>query len=120
MKNIIKKGLILFLFNLLLPTQGLSQITLDSIQAKTLCLILNEHEKFSIENPLLKQQITSLENLNQFYVQTDSIQKIEIKEYNERVISDDKKIKKLESSRKKLLVGSSVGGIILFIIGLIL
>lgn len=81
---------------------------------------MNEHEKFSIENPLLKQQIISLENLNQFYIQTDSIQKIEIKEYNERVISDDKKIKKLESSRKKLLVGSSVGGIILFIIGLIL
>lgn len=81
---------------------------------------MNEHEKFSIENPLLKQQIISLENLNQFYIQTDSIQKIEIKEYNERVISDDKKIKKLESSRKKLFVGSSVGGIILFIIGLIL
>ena len=114
-----KKAIIVILLSLF-SINIFSQIQLSKEEAKTLCLILNEHEKFSIENPLLKQQIISLENLNQFYIQTDSIQKIEIKEYNERVISDDKKIKKLESSRKKLLVGSSVGGIILFIIGLIL
>ena len=68
MRNIIKKGLILLLLNLLLPIQGSSQITLDSTQAKTLSIILTEHEKLSIENPLLKTQINSLELLNEFYI----------------------------------------------------
>jgi len=116
MKNIIKKGLILFSFNLLLPIPGLSQITLDSIQAKTLCLILNEHEKLSIENPLLKQQINSLKELNQLYIESDSIKTIQSDLFKEKITSDEKIIKK----QKKLIIGSSVGGIFLFILGLIL
>ena len=116
MKNIIKKGLILFSFNLLLPIPGLSQITLDSIQSKTLCLILNEHEKLSIENPLLKQQINSLEELNKFYVESDSIRTIQADLFKDKIASDERVIKK----QKKLIIGSSVGGILLFILGLIL
>jgi hypothetical protein len=116
MKNIIKKGLILFLFSLLAPIQGSSQTTLDSIQSKTLCLILNEHEKLSIENPLLKQQINSLEKLNSLYIQSDSIQKLEIEEYQKTI---DTNGKELESTKKKLFY-TSIGGIVLFIIGLIL
>lgn len=79
-----------------------------------------EHEKLSIENPLLKEQIKSLEELNELYIKSDSIQKEEISEFKTRVASDAVKINKLESSKKKILLGSSVGGIILFIIGLIL
>ena len=120
MRNIIKKGLILFLFSLLVLTPALSQTTLDSIQSKTLCLILNEHKKYSIENPLLKQQIKSLEELNQLYINTDSIQKEEIYIYKEKVASDEKKIQRLKSIQKKSILGFSVGGIVLFIIGLIL
>ena len=120
MRNIIKKGLILFLLNLVVQTPVLSQITLDSTQSKTLCLILNEHKKYSIENPLLKQQVESLEKLNQLYVKTDSIQKKEISLYEEKVASDDKKIQQLKSAQKKTLIGASVGGIVLFILGLIL
>ena len=120
MKNIIKKGLILFLFSLLALIPASSQTTLDSIQSKTLCLILNEHKKYSIENPLLKQQVESLEKLNQLYVESDSLQKEEIKVYEEKVVSDEKKIQRLKSTQKKILVGSSVGGILLFILGLIL
>jgi hypothetical protein len=120
MKNIIKKGLILFLFSLLALIPASSQTTLDSIQSKTLCLILNEHKKYSIENPLLKQQVESLEKLNQLYVKTDSIQKKEISLYEEKVASDDKKIQQLKSAQKKTLIGASVGGIVLFILGLIL
>lgn len=116
MKNIIRKGLILFLFNLLLPIPGLSQITLDSIQSKTLCLILNEHEKLSIENPLLKQQINSLEELNKFYIESDSMRTIQIDLFKDKITSDEKIIKK----QKKLIIGSSVGGVLLFILGLIL
>ena len=120
MRNIIKKGLILFLLNLVVQTPVLSQITLDSTQSKTLCLILNEHEKLSNENPLLKEQVSSLEKLNQLYVESDSLQKEEIKVYEEKVVSDEKKIQRLKSTQKKILVGSSVGGILLFILGLIL
>ena len=120
MKNIIKKGLILFLFNLLVLTPATSQTTLDSIQSKTLCLILNEHKKFSIENPLLKQQVESLEKLNQFYIKTDSLQREEINLCKDKIASDDKKIQQLKSTQKKIIRGASVGGIVLFILGLIL
>lgn len=120
MRNIIKKGLILLFFNLVVPTVVLSQITLDSTEAKTTALIFNEHAKLSIENPLLKEQINSLEELNQLYVKSDSIQKIELNVYQEKVAFDEKQIKKLKSNQKKLIFGSSVGGILLFILGLIL
>lgn len=83
-------------------------------------IVLLEHQKLSNENPLLKQQIKSLEELNQLYVQTDSLQRKEINVYKEKVESDNKKIKKLESTQKKLIIGSSVGGIVLFILGLFL
>ena len=119
MKNIIKKGLILLLLNLCLSTPSLSQTT-SADTLKAISLIFNEHEKLSNENPLLKEQILSLKKLNQLYVKSDSIQKIELNIYKDKVTSDDIKIQQLKSSQKKLLVGSSVGGILLFILGLIL
>lgn len=69
---------------------------------------------------MLKQQVESLEKLNQLYVKSDSIQKIEIDTYKDKVASDNKKIQRLKSSQKKILIGSSVGGILLFILGLLL
>lgn len=120
MKNIIKTRLILLFLSLIPWTPVKSQIILDSIQTKILNIILAEHEKLIIENPLLKQQIESLEELNKINEATDSIQKIEIKELKDRVKSDKNKINKLEKSKKKLIVGSSIGGIILFILGLII
>lgn len=120
MKYIIKKGLILLLISLLPMTRVLCQITLDSGQTKTLCLILNEHEKLSIENPLLKQQILSLEELNKFYVKTDSIRKIEVNTCKEKIVSDERQIQQLKSTQKKTILGASVGGIVLFILGLLL
>ena len=120
MKNIIKKGLILLCFNLVVPTVALSQITLDSIEAKTTALIFNEHSKLSVENPLLKQQINSLEELNKLYVESDSIQKVEISTYKDKVSSNEKTIKKLKTAQKITIFGASLGGIALFILGLIL
>ena len=83
---------------------------------KTLNIILAEHKKLKIENPLLKQQINSLEKLNSLYIQSDSIQKLEIEEYQKTI---DANGKELESTKKKLFY-TSIGGIVLFIIGLIL
>ena len=119
MKNIIKKGLILLLLNLCLSIPSSSQTT-SADTLKAISLIFNEHEKLSNENPLLKKQILSLEKLNQLYVKSDSIQKIELNIYKDKVTSDDIKIQQLKSSQKKLIIGSSVGGILLFILGLIL
>ena len=119
MKNIIKRGLILLLISLCLPTPSISQTT-SADTLKAISLIFNEHEKLSIENPLLKEQVASLEKLNQLYVQTDSIKNKEINLYKEKVASDEKKIQRLKSTQKKLVVGSSVGGIVLFILGLLI
>jgi vacuolar-type H+-ATPase subunit I/STV1 len=83
-------------------------------------IVLLEHQKLSNENPLLKEQVKSLEVLNQLYEKTDSLQKEEIKTYEYKVASDEKKIQRLETTQKKLMIVSSVGGIVLFILGLIL
>ena len=120
MNNIIKKLLILLSLNLLLPTTNLFGDTLDSIEIKTTALIFSEHQKLLIENSLFKNQISSLEELNKLYVISDSLQKEEIKIYEDKVASDDKKIKKLKSTQKKIIIGSSVGGIVLLIIGLLI
>ena len=120
MRNIIKKGLILLLLSLQVPTMCLSQTTFDSIEIKEIALIFLEHQKLSNENPLLKQQILSLEQLNQLYVKSDSLQKEEINIYKDKVVSDEKKIQRLKSTQKKTILGASVGGIVLFILGLIL
>ena len=120
MNNIIKKLLILLSLNLLIQIPVLSQITLDSIEAKTTCLIFAEHQKLSEENPLLKSQILALEELNRISIEEDSIRKIEISELRDKIISDDKTIKKLKSANKKMIVKSSIGGAVLFILGLIL
>jgi len=90
------------------------------MQAKTTALIFNEHSKLSIENPLLKQEIKSLTELNQLYVKTDSIKNKELNVYKEKVAVDDKLIQQLKSTQKKTLLGTSVGGILLFILGLLL
>ena len=83
-------------------------------------IVLLEHQKLSNENVLLKEQVFSLEELNQLYSKTDSLRIMEIQNYKEKVVSDEKKIQRLKSTQKKLILSSSVGGIVLFILGLIL
>ena len=119
MRNIIKKGLILLLLNLI-PLVSHSQDSISLSTQQVTAIIFLEHQKLSNENPLLKQQIKSLEELNQLYINTDSIQKEEIYIYKDKVASDEKKIQHLKSIQKKSILGFSVGGIVLFIIGLIL
>lgn len=83
-------------------------------------IVLLEHQKLSNENVLLKEQVFSLEELNQLYAKTDSIRMIEVTTYKEKVVSDEIKIQRLKSTQKKTIIGASVGGIVLFILGLIL
>ena len=119
MRNIIKRGLILLLFSLYPSIHSISQTT-SADTLKAISLIFAEHEYYSIENTLLKQQIASLEELNKLYIRTDSIQNVELSIYEDKVSSDEKTIQKLKSTQKKTVLGASVSGIILFIIGLIL
>ena len=95
-------------------------IYISNEELKKTCLIFLEHEKLSIENPLLKQQILSLEELNQVYIKSDSLQKEEIQIYKDKVISNEETIKKLKINQKNTVIGSSISGILLFILGLIL
>ena len=126
MKNIIKKSLILFCLNLIpLLIYGQNNILttteIDSLtDSKITALIFAEHQKLTVENSLLKEEITSLNELNSLFEQSDSIQNVEINILKDRVNSDAIKIQKLESSRKKIIGGSCVGGIVLFILGLLL
>lgn len=119
MRNIIKKGLILLSLNLI-PLVSHSQDSISLSTQQVTAIIFLEHQKLSNENPLLKQQIKSLEELNELYVKTDSIQKVEIRTYDNKVTEDSKQIKKLKKNQKRIIIGSSIGGILLFILGLIL
>ena len=119
MRNIIKKGLILLSLNLI-PLVSHSQDSISLSTQQVTAIIFLEHQKLSNENPLLKQQIKSLEELNELYVKTDSIQKVEIKTYDNKVTENSKQIKKLKKNQKRIIIGSSIGGILLFILGLIL
>jgi hypothetical protein len=83
-------------------------------------IIFAEHQKLSEENPLLKQQILSLKELNNLYIKSDSIKQSEINLYKDEVNSCEKKIQKLKSSNRKTVLGASISGLLLFIIGLIL
>lgn len=91
-------------------------IIISNSELRIANLIFVEHQKLSNENPLLKQQINSLEELNKLYIKSDSIQKVEIDTYKDKINSDLKKINKLKSTQNTL-VGVSI---LLFIIGLIL
>lgn len=106
MKSILKLGLILFI-SLLTPTlsfsQDMSQKTQDSLiiitpkQLKITNLIFAEHSELKKERPLLLKQIEGLEGIvNNFSIQ-DSIRTVEIATYEEKVVTDQKKIKKLKN-----------------------
>lgn len=108
---------------------GFSQITilsntqkesLKNDSVKVLALILAEHQKLSIENPILKEKIKNLEELNMICEEQSKIKSQEINLYQKKVTSDSLKINKLQNNNKKTIIGSSIGGVLLFIIGLIL
>ncbi len=115
-----KRQLIILLITLI-PLIGYGQtITLKDISTesgiidttKVVALIFAEHEKLSIENPLLKEKVLALEELNQYYEKNDSLQNQKLMLYEEKIKSDAKKYKKLKTF-------SIIGGILLILIRLI-
>lgn len=101
---------------ILLPTYSFSQttstITITPEQLKTTNLIFLEHEKYTKEVPLLNKKIETLEKINKSWLHTDSIRRINEKQYNAIIKKDSIKITQLQSSHKKYKVVTKISIIV--------
>ena len=108
----------------LLPTYSFSQttstITITPEQLKTTNLIFLEHEKYTKEVPLLNKKIETLEEINKSWLHTDSIRKINEKQYNAIIKKDSIKITQLQSSHKKYKVVTKISIIVNIILACLL
>ena len=109
---------------ILLPTYSFSQttstITITPEQLKTTNLIFLEHEKYTKEVPLLNKKIETLEKINKFWLHTDSIRRINEKQYNAIIKKDSIKITQLQSSHKKYKVVTKISIILNIILACLL
>lgn len=109
---------------ILLPTYSFSQttstITITPEQLKTTNLIFLEHEKYTKEVPLLNKKIETLEEINKSWLHTDSIRRINEKQYNVIIKKDSIKITQLQSSHKKYKVVTKISIILNIILACLL
>ena len=109
---------------ILLPTYSFSQtistITITPEQLKTTNLIFLEHEKYTKEVPLLNKKIETLEKINKSWLHTDSIRRINEKQYNAIIKKDSIKITQLQSSHKKYKVVTKISIIVNIILACLL
>ena len=109
---------------ILLPTYSFSQttstITIAPEQLKTTNLIFLEHEKYTKEVPLLNKKIETLEEINKSWLHTDSIRRINEKQYNAIIKKDSIKITQLQSSHKKYKVVTKISIIVNIILACLL
>ena len=109
---------------ILLPTYSFSQttstITITPEQLKTTNLIFLEHEKYTKEVPLLNKKIETLEKINKSWLHTDSIRRINEKQYNAIIKKDSIKITQLQSSHKKYKVVTKISIIVSIILACLL
>lgn len=109
---------------ILLPTYSFSQttstITITPEQLKITNLIFLEHEKYTKEVPLLNKKIETLEEINKSWLHTDSIRRINEKQYNAIIKKDSIKITQLQSSHKKYKVVTKISIILNIILACLL
>lgn len=109
---------------ILLPTYSFSQttstITITPEQLKTTNLIFLEHEKYTKEVPLLNKKIEILEKINKSWLHTDSIRRINEKQYNAIIKKDSIRITQLQSSHKKYKVVTKISIILNIILACLL
>lgn len=109
---------------ILLPTYSFSQttstITITPEQLKTTNLIFLEHEKYTKEVPLLNKKIETLKEINKSWLHTDSIRRINEKQYNAIIKKDSIKITQLQSSHKKYKVVTKISIILNIILACLL
>lgn len=97
------KKLLLLCLVLIVSTSSFSQDTLKitSEQLRLTNVIFLEHKKFSEQVPLLQQQITNLEQINESWKQTDSIRKSQLLYCNQVIEDKNKSIEGLNKSLKR-------------------
>lgn len=97
------KRLLLLCLVLIVSTSSFSQDTLKitSEQLRLTNVIFLEHRKFSEQIPLLQQQITNLEQINESWKQTDSIRKSQLLYCNQVIEDKNKSIEGLNKSLKR-------------------
>ena len=109
---------------ILLPTYSFSQttstITITPEQLKTTNLIFLAHEKYTKEVPLLNKKIETLEKINESWLHTDSIRRINEKQYNAIIKKDSIRITQLQSSHKKYKVVTKISIILNIILACLL
>lgn len=109
---------------ILLPTYSFSQttstITITPEQLKTTNLIFLEHKKYTKEVPLLNKKIETLEKINKSWLHTDSIRKINEKQYCTIIKNDSIKISQLQDLHKKYKVVTKISIIVNIILACLL
>ena len=129
MKNI-KLLLIILFMSLLLPTVAISQttlrttldstITITQRQLKITNLIFAEHNKWSSEIPILNSEILSYKSLVKNYEQGDSLNRVELNLYKEKISESEKNVKSLKKKLKLTKTTGISGGVLLFLIGFLI
>ena len=106
------KRFLLFCLILIVPILSTSQTISDSIkisseQLRATNLIFAEHAKLSSQVLLLQNEVCNLEKIDSIWVHTDSVRREQIKQYDQVVKQQEKKIKKVKkwSRFKDYIIG---------------
>lgn len=93
-------------------SQDTSKIIITSEQLRTTNLIFAEHKEYSKLVPLLRQENTNLQLINQTWIVTDSIKTKQLYQKNQIIEQQNANIKKLEKNIKNsTTIYSTVTGI---------
>ena len=93
-------------------SQDTSKILITSDQLRTANLIFAEHKEYSKLVPLLRQENTNLQTINQTWIVTDSIKTEQIYRKNQIIDQQNANIEKLERQIKNATtVYSTIAGV---------
>ena len=91
-------------------SQNTSTITITSDQLRTTNLIFAEHKKYSELVPLLQQENSNLQIINNTWVRTDSLRQVQLR--NQQIVID-KQIQDIEKANRKTKISYAVGGTVI-------
>ena len=93
-------------------SQDTSRITITSDQLRTTNLIFAEHKEYSKLVPLLQQENTNLQLINDTWVRTDSLKTVQLYNQKQMITQQAQDIERLNKSLKtSLTVGSTAVGV---------
>ena len=93
-------------------SQDTSRITITSDQLRTTNLIFAEHKEYSKLVPLLQQENTNLQLINDTWVRTDSLKTVQLYNQKQMLSQQAQDIERLNKSLKtSLTVGGTAVGV---------